>query len=205
MLIIILRKFRCRMKIKRRKACFPELKNYWSVARNKMKNYNYIWAGILFLSLVGGFFLIKTAYANPLDLPSYAMIKPDIKEAYSFAKMSSDKLTGLPCNCGCGTDAAGHGGRLHSRGLIDCFMNGDVNNLGKWDAHASECGLCYEDALYAKGLYEKARQGIIKDFTGISSPYEEPEAPEIIVESHVNSIEESVDRVIQYLKENQLI
>ncbi|MFZ0443841.1 MAG: adenylyl-sulfate kinase [Bacillus sp. (in: firmicutes)] len=56
-----------------------------------------------------------------------------------------------------------------------------------------------------KGLYEKARQGIIKDFTGISSPYEEPEHPEIIVESHVNSIEESVDQVIQYLKENQLI
>jgi len=37
-----------------------------------------------------------------------------------------------------------------------------------------------------KGLYEKARQGIIKDFTGISSPYEEPESPEITVESHVN-------------------
>ena len=56
-----------------------------------------------------------------------------------------------------------------------------------------------------KGLYEKARQGIIKDFTGISSPYEEPEHPEIVVESHVNSIEESVERVIQYLKQNQLI
>lgn len=56
-----------------------------------------------------------------------------------------------------------------------------------------------------KGLYQKARQGVIKEFTGISSPYEEPEKPEIIVESHLNSIEESVEHIVQYLKENKLI
>ena len=55
------------------------------------------------------------------------------------------------------TDVAGHGGRLHSRGLIDCFMQGDVNNNGEWDSHASECGLCYEDALYAKNLYVQGK------------------------------------------------
>ncbi len=126
-----------------------------------MKNkYNYLWIGILFLSIIGGIFLIKTAYANPLNLPDYSMIKPGIKEAYSFAKLDGEKLNGLPCNCGCMNDAANHGGRLHSRGLIDCFMQGDINNGGEWDAHASECGLCYEDALYAKGLYN---QGKTKD------------------------------------------
>lgn len=56
-----------------------------------------------------------------------------------------------------------------------------------------------------KGLYQKARQGIIKDFTGISSPYEEPENPEIVIESNNNTIEESVEKVIAYLKENNLI
>ncbi|WP_394231799.1 adenylyl-sulfate kinase [Niallia oryzisoli] len=56
-----------------------------------------------------------------------------------------------------------------------------------------------------KGLYEKARQGIIKDFTGISSPYEEPENPEIVIETNNSSIEESVELVIQYLKDNDLI
>ena len=126
----------------------------------KEHHYNYLWIGILVLSLVGTLALVKIAYANPLDLPNYAFIKPDIKEAYSFAKVESDKLTGLPCNCGCGSDAQGHGGRLHSRGLIDCFMQGDLNNGGQWDGHASECGLCYEDALYAKKLYE---QGKTKD------------------------------------------
>src|SRR3989338_11180303 len=101
----------------------------------KEHHYNYLWMGIILLSLFGTFLLIKTAYANPLSLPSYAFTKSSIKEAYSFAKLDSDKLTGLPCNCGCGSDAKGHGGRLHSRGLIDCFMKGDVNNGGEGDGH----------------------------------------------------------------------
>ena len=119
----------------------------------KEYHYNYLWIAIFVLSIAGTFFVIKLAYANPLDLPNYAFTKLGIKEAYSFAKLERDKLTGLPCNCGCMTDAINHGGRLHSRGLIDCFMQGDINNGGKWDGHASECGLCYEDALYAKRLY----------------------------------------------------
>lgn len=56
-----------------------------------------------------------------------------------------------------------------------------------------------------KGLYVKARQGLIKDFTGINSPYEEPVNPEIVVESDRTTIEESVEQVIQYLKQRDLI
>ena len=125
-----------------------------------MKNkYNYLWIGILLASVIGGVLLIKVAYANPLSLPEYALLKPGIKEAYSFAKLEGDKLNDLPCNCGCGTPegAEAHGSRIHSRGLLDCFTEGDVNNGGKWDQHASECGLCYEDALYAKSLYEQGK------------------------------------------------
>ncbi len=123
-----------------------------------MKNkYNYLWIGILLASIIGGVILIKTAYANPLNLPSYAMLKPQIKEAYSYAKLEGNKLNGLPCNCGCGTPegAEAHGSRIHSRGLIDCFTKGDINDGGEWDSHASECGLCYEDALVAKELYDQ--------------------------------------------------
>src|SRR3989338_1576718 len=123
----------------------------------KEYHYNYLWIGILIISIFGTFFIIKMAYANPLGLPDYAFTKTGIKDAYSFAKLYEDKLTGLPCNCGCMSDAANHGGRLHSRGLIDCFMQGDVNNGGEWDEHASECGLCYEDALYVKKLYGGGR------------------------------------------------
>lgn len=51
-----------------------------------------------------------------------------------------------------------------------------------------------------KGLYEKARNGEIKEFTGISAPYERPDKPEIIVDTEHQTVEESVDIIIDYLK-----
>ncbi len=51
-----------------------------------------------------------------------------------------------------------------------------------------------------KGLYKKARDGVIKEFTGISAPYEEPENPEIILETDKLSVEESVAAITNYLK-----
>jgi len=56
-----------------------------------------------------------------------------------------------------------------------------------------------------KGLYKKARQGLIKNFTGIDDPYEEPENPEIIIETNKETIEESVEKIINYLKEKGYI
>lgn len=56
-----------------------------------------------------------------------------------------------------------------------------------------------------KGLYVKARQGIISDFTGISSPYEEPLNPELIVETNLHSVEKCVDQVIAYLQSRKFI
>ena len=52
----------------------------------------------------------------------------------------------------------------------------------------------------SKGLYARAREGKIKNFTGISSPYEAPEAPEIEIDSSKLSISECVDHVIRYLE-----
>ena len=50
-----------------------------------------------------------------------------------------------------------------------------------------------------KGLYKKARAGIISDFTGISSPYEEPENADLIVDTGSHSLEECTDQVLGYL------
>lgn len=50
-----------------------------------------------------------------------------------------------------------------------------------------------------KGLYMKARNGEIKHFTGIDSPYEEPVIPEITIDTSTTSIDDSVDRIIDYL------
>ncbi|PLR77892.1 adenylyl-sulfate kinase [Bacillus sp. V3-13] len=51
-----------------------------------------------------------------------------------------------------------------------------------------------------KGLYQKARNGLIRDFTGITSPYEEPVEPEITIETDLYTVEESVEQVIDYLR-----
>lgn len=51
-----------------------------------------------------------------------------------------------------------------------------------------------------KGLYKKARGGEIPQFTGISSPYEEPSAPEVILETSLFSIEECTGQLFDYLK-----
>ncbi|MUK87448.1 adenylyl-sulfate kinase [Ornithinibacillus sp. L9] len=51
-----------------------------------------------------------------------------------------------------------------------------------------------------KGLYKKVRDGEIKGFTGIDSPYEAPVAPEITLDTDIQSIEESVQTIVSYLK-----
>lgn len=56
-----------------------------------------------------------------------------------------------------------------------------------------------------KGLYKKARAGKIPFFTGIDSPYEEPEKPELIVNTHALSLEESVDCVMKLLMQRGII
>ena len=52
----------------------------------------------------------------------------------------------------------------------------------------------------AKGLYKKARAGEIPEFTGISAPYEEPEKPELVIDSNDQTVDESVDVLIDYLR-----
>ena len=57
----------------------------------------------------------------------------------------------------------------------------------------------------AKGLYKKALSGEIKNFTGISDPYEEPLNPEVVVETDKESVEQSVSKILDKLKAMGLI
>lgn len=50
-----------------------------------------------------------------------------------------------------------------------------------------------------KGLYKRARTGEIKDFTGISAPYEEPENPDVTLDTQVLTVAQCVERVVQNL------
>ena len=53
-----------------------------------------------------------------------------------------------------------------------------------------------------KGLYKKARAGEIKDFTGISAPYEEPLKPEVVLDTNGQSVDQSVATLVAYLQKN---
>lgn len=61
------------------------------------------------------------------------------------------------------------------------------------------------EARDPKGLYKKAREGVIKEFTGISAPYEEPENPELRIRTDQLSVEEAVQKIVEYLEEKKLV
>lgn len=67
------------------------------------------------------------------------------------------------------------------------------------------CPLEVCEARDTKGLYKRARSGEVKNFTGISSPYEEPAAPELVVDTNLLTQEESVERVMGLLRERGAI
>jgi len=56
-----------------------------------------------------------------------------------------------------------------------------------------------------KGLYAKAFSGEIKEFTGVSDPYEAPENPEVVIKTEEEEPAESAAKLIQYLEERELI
>ena len=68
--------------------------------------------------------------------------------------------------------------------FIEVYINASVETCEKRDV---------------KGLYQKARKGEIKDFTGISAPFEAPKSPEIEINTAQLSIDESVQKVLDYI------
>ena len=56
-----------------------------------------------------------------------------------------------------------------------------------------------------KGLYKRARKGEIANYTGIDSPYEAPENPELIIDTDNQSLEESVSTILSFLESNEVI
>ncbi|MHA3960607.1 adenylyl-sulfate kinase [Synechococcus sp. LTW-G] len=86
--------------------------------------------------------------------------------------------------------------RDRARSLVE---NGDFVEIHC----AADLSVCEERDT--KGLYAKARAGEIKEFTGISSPYEAPEKPELRVDTGSQSLEACVELVINHLREAGVI
>lgn len=87
----------------------------------------------------------------------------------------------------------------------------DRANLRKLFVHEEfievymKCDISVCESRDPKGLYKKARKGEIKEFTGISAPYEPPGNPELIIETDKLSIENSVGRIYSYLIKREII
>ncbi len=75
---------------------------------------------------------------------------------------------------------------VHEGDFVEVFIKADISTCEKRDP---------------KGLYKKARQGEIKEFTGVSAPYEEPENPEIIIDTQNLTREEGAQTILNYLLE----
>ena len=65
--------------------------------------------------------------------------------------------------------------------------------------------LAVAEARDPKGLYKKARRGELKNFTGVDSPYEEPEAPEIRIDTTRLSAEEAAEAILRHLRSAGMI
>lgn len=66
-----------------------------------------------------------------------------------------------------------------------------------------DCPLEVCEERDVKGLYKRARAGEIPDFTGITSPFEAPDSPEIHLHTDRESLEESVSKVLEFIRENR--
>lgn len=84
------------------------------------------------------------------------------------------------------------------------FVRNNVNKTEFIEIYI-KCPLNVCEKRDVKGLYQKARSGEIKHFTGIDSPYEEPVNPEITIDTSVLSLDESVDKIISYLIQHSYI
>jgi adenylylsulfate kinase-like enzyme len=85
------------------------------------------------------------------------------------------------------------------------YSNADVGEPGRFVEVFISCQLETLKERDPKGLYEKALRGEIKNFTGISSPYEAPENPELIIDSTVTTPNSLVEIVMKKLLEAGIV
>jgi adenylylsulfate kinase len=75
---------------------------------------------------------------------------------------------------------------VHGERFVEIYVKASVEECARRDV---------------KGLYEKAFKGEIKEFTGVSDPYEPPDNPELVVDTENETVEESAGKVLAYVDE----
>ena len=96
----------------------------------------------------------------------------------------------------------------NDRNIITTFITPLEEERIKIKSHIKNCYIIHIkcdletcEKRDVKGLYKKARLGIIKDFTGISSPYEEPIKPDLIIDTQKNNLDYCVKEMIEFIKD----
>lgn len=80
----------------------------------------------------------------------------------------------------------------------------DGNSDGQFSEVYVKCSVEKCEERDVKGMYKKARAGEIKNFTGVSDPYEPPENPDLVVDTESESLEDSAKKIKEYLKSKNL-
>jgi adenylylsulfate kinase len=86
--------------------------------------------------------------------------------------------------------------------IVDRDRNREIQEPRDFVEVYVECPLEVCEQRDPKGLYAKARAGLVKEFTGISAPYEAPLNPEIVLHTDRETEEESARRVVEFLESN---
>jgi adenylylsulfate kinase len=84
------------------------------------------------------------------------------------------------------------------------FVRGLMSDCPYYECYV-KCCLSVCEERDPKGLYRKARLGEVEGMTGISAPYEEPECPDLVVETDQVCLDEAADKVIQFLVDQNMI
>ncbi len=84
------------------------------------------------------------------------------------------------------------------------FVRNLMSNWPYYECYV-RCALDVCEERDPKGLYRKARRGEIRNMTGISAPYEEPEHPDLVVDTSSQSLEDSVEEVMRFLLDRGII
>eukprot|EP00158_Paraphelidium_tribonemae_P000548 Partr_v1_DN22785_c0_g1_i1_m37679 putative Catalyzes the synthesis of activated sulfate (By similarity) len=99
--------------------------------------------------------------------------------------------------------------------VIACFISPyavDRENVRRLHTEAGlefvevfvDCPLEVLETRDPKGLYKKARAGLIKQFTGIDAPYERPLAPQVYIDTNLTSVPDAVEQILSYMRLGKL-
>lgn len=161
--------------------------------------------------------IAKALHAKLLELESYRkitlldgdVIRQNLSKGLKFTR--EDRSTNVKRIGYVASEVVKHGGIVLSANIAPYQDDRDFNRE-LIEAHGKYIEIFVNTSLEecerrdVKGLYKKARQGIIPQFTGISDPFEEPKNPEIVLDGDSNvSLGENVNTIISYLQQEGLM